>query len=138
VRLVLDASYALAWIFARADAGEARQADAALGGLNSLEALVPTLWHVEVVNALVVALRRGVVSVSRATDFLARLDRLPIHTDDAPVSPRKEHVFALAREYDLSAYDATYLDLALRTGAALATFDKSLAHARDRSGVAAF
>jgi len=36
-------------------------------------------------------------------------------------------VLALARSYGLTAYDAAYLELALRRGAALATFDPQLA-----------
>lgn len=131
---VVDASVALAWIFERANPKEAEQANALLARLRERTTLVPAIWHVEVLNALVVAQRRGVISVSKALDFLSRLDRLPIRTDTA-VPPRKEHVFSLAREYHLSAYDAVYLDLALRTRAALATFDERLAHARDNAGV---
>lgn len=137
VRLVLDASTALAWIFERIDPKEAERANAVLAGLKEREALVPPLWHVEVLNALVAAQRRGVITVSKALDFLSRLDRLPIRTD-AAVPPRKEHVFALAREHNLSAYDAIYLELALRAGAALATFDRRLARARDKAGARSF
>lgn len=125
---------ALAWIFERANPKEAEQANAVLTGLNEQTTHVPALWHVEVLNALIVAQRRGVISVSQALDFLSRLDRLPLRTD-AAVPPRKEHVFSLAREYQLSGYDAIYLDLALRTRAALATFDKHLAHACNEAGV---
>ena len=134
--LVLDASVALGWIFERADPAEARKAREVLIALDERDALVPPLWHVEILNALVVAQRRRVVSVSKALDFVSKLDRLPLRTD-AAVPPRKEHVLSLAREYELTAYDATYLDLALRTGAALATFDKRLARARNVAGVAA-
>lgn len=45
---------------------------------------------------------------------------------------------ALARHHELSAYDATYLDLALRSGAALATFDRKLADAMREAGGAVF
>jgi predicted nucleic acid-binding protein len=133
--LVLDASAALAWIFERADPAEAEHAKLLLAGLNERDAVVPPLWHIEIVSGLLVAQRRGVVSLSKATDFLRRLDRLPIRTDDDPVATRKEQVFALAREHALSAYDAIYLDLALRMGAALATFDRRLMRARDAAGV---
>jgi predicted nucleic acid-binding protein len=138
VSLVLDASAALSRIFERSDPAEAEHSKLVLAGLNERGAIVPPLWHAEVVNALVVANRCGVVRISKAADFLTRLDHLPIGTDDAPVSGRKSPVFALAREHALSAYDATYLDLALRTGAALVTFDRKLALARDAAGVPAF
>jgi predicted nucleic acid-binding protein len=135
VTLVLDASMALAWVFERADPAEAAQAIAALQRIERQAALVPPLWHIEVLNALVVAQRRDVITASKSLDFLSRLDRLPIRTD-AAVPPRKEHILALAREHQLSGYDATYLDLALRNRAALATFDARLARARDKAGVA--
>lgn len=134
--LVLDASATLAWIFERTNPKEAEHADNVLRQLKEQTAIVPALWHVEILNALVVALQRSVLTQSRAHEFLSLLDRLPIATD-AAVLPRKEHVLSLAREYKLSAYDATYLDLALRNRASLATFDKKLARARDNAGVAA-
>lgn len=59
-------------------------------------------------------------------------------TDNIVPQSRREIVMALAREYALTAYDATYLDLALRTGATLATFDKKLAEAMRRAGGAVF
>ena len=60
---------------------------------------------------------------------------LPIHIDDT-ISPEGS-LFAIARQYELSAYDATYIDLALRNGAALVTFDQRLAQARDSIGLSA-
>jgi predicted nucleic acid-binding protein len=44
----------------------------------------------------------------------------------------------LARRHKLSAFDAAYLELALRTGLALATLDASLAKAAAAGGVAIF
>ncbi len=134
--LVLDASAALAWAFERADAEEAREARVLLDRLAADETLVPELWHLEVLNALVVAQRRQAISAAQASDYLVRLDGLPIRTHPASVADRKDVLFGLAREYQLSAYDAAYLDLALRTGSALATFDRRLAAARDKAGVA--
>lgn len=135
--LVLDASAALAWVFERANRAEAERARAVLARLDDLRPIVPTLWHVEVLNGLVTAQRRRVLSVSKAINFLSRLDRLPIETDAASLSERKPQIFALAREHGLSAYDATYLDLALRLGAALFTFDGKLARAQMKAGVSA-
>ncbi len=125
---------ALAWLFQRTNPKEAEHANAVLLGLKTQTASVPALWHIEILNALVVALRRGVITLSQALDFLSRLDRLPIRTD-AAVPPRKEHILSLAREHQLSAYDATYLDLALRSRGPFATFDKKLALARDKAGI---
>jgi predicted nucleic acid-binding protein len=63
------------------------------------------------------------------------LAALPIRTHASTSADRRERVFDLAQAHRLSAYDATYLDLALQTGASLATFDRRLAAAADRAGV---
>jgi predicted nucleic acid-binding protein len=132
---VLDASAALAWVFERADPSEALEARSLLDRLRIDEALVPELWHLEVLNALIVGCRRNVISPAKAIDFLGRLDALPIRTHAKSPADRKEQLFSLAREHDLSAYDAAYLDLALHTQSALATFDRRLAAARDKIGL---
>lgn len=133
--LVLDASTALAWIFERTDPAEAAEALAVLDRLATSEALVPELWHLEVLNGLVVGCRRQVISPADVHDYLERLGALPIRTHTASLADRKAEIFALAREYDLTAYDGAYLDLAIRTHAHLATFDRRLAAARDRAGL---
>ncbi|MDZ4372717.1 MAG: type II toxin-antitoxin system VapC family toxin [Phenylobacterium sp.] len=133
---MLDASAALAWVFERADDAEAAVARGLLGRLASEEVLVPELWHLEILNALTVGQRRGVISTAKVLDFIGRLDALPIKTDETSMADRREQIFALAREHELSAYDAAYLDLAMRRGASLATFDRGLAAACERAGVA--
>lgn len=135
MNVVLDASVALAWLFQREHPAEADHADKVLASLRERDAVVPALWHAEIVNVLVTANRRGMLTVSQAAAYLSSLGRLPIHTDPAPVGVRNDQIFSLAREYALSAYDATYLDLALQTGIGLVTFDRRLAQARDAAGV---
>ncbi|WP_458766265.1 type II toxin-antitoxin system VapC family toxin [Cupriavidus basilensis] len=136
--LVLDASMALAWLFERADQIQAECADKVLSALTSYEVVVPPLWHVETANALLVAERRKVVTEAQVADFVSKLGSLPITTDSAAPAERREVVMALAREHRLTAYDATYLDLALRNGAALATFDGALASAMRNAGGVVF
>lgn len=132
--LVLDASMALAWLFERENAEEANYAERTLLAVAEVETWVPALWHTEVANALLVGERRGVVTKARVIDYLNRLSRLPIATDEVPPVSRRDMVMALAREHGLSAYDANYLDLALRTGSSLATFDRPLATAMRHAG----
>lgn len=136
--LVLDASAALAWIFERADARERTLADRLLDTLTEQQALVPVLWHTEVANAVLVAERRGVIREAQSIDYLHRLSHLPIVTDEVQVSTRQGLVMALGREHGLSAYDATYLELALRTGSVLASFDRKLVAATRAAGGAIF
>ena len=132
--LVVDASATLAWLFERTDRNEAKRADRLLDAVAGETSMVPMLWHSEVCNTLLVAERRKVISEAQTADFLARLSRLPIDTDATPLAPRREVVVALGRRFQLSAYDASYLDLALRSGATLASFDTKLLDAMRKAG----
>ena len=132
--LVLDASAALAWVFERPDPTERTAADLLLTEILTQPAKVPVLWHLEVANALLVAQRRGVAAESQVANFMALLSRLPIATDDVEVGRARDTIMALARQYQLTAYDAVYLELALRTGATLASFDQKLVQATIQAG----
>src|SRR6185437_13081175 len=114
MKLVLDASMALSWIFERTKKEETQYAEKALMALTNLETVVPILWHIEIANALLIGERRKVISEAQVIDYLNRLSKLPILTDEIAFSYRRELVMSLAREHTLTAYDATYLDLALR------------------------
>jgi predicted nucleic acid-binding protein len=126
-RVVLDASMALSWIFPRSAADEASRASNVLTSLLDYEVQVPSLWHTEIINALLVGERRKIITEAQSAHYLDTLSRLPIITDTAAPSARKELVIGLARKHSLTAYDATYLDLALRLDGMLATFDNVLA-----------
>ena len=134
MKFVLDASMALAWLFKREKADEADCAERALLTLEHAEAAVPPLWHTELANVLLVGERRRIVTEAQVIDYLSRLSRLPIITDDTAPASRRDLVMALAREHGLSAYDATYLELALRANKGIATFDGKLAGAMRRAG----
>lgn len=136
--LVLDASMTLAWVFERTNPDQGERANRALQALAGTDVVVPSLWHAEVTNALLVGERRKVIVQAQSQEFLWRLDQLPILTDTAPPVLRRDPVMALARQYRLSAYDACYLDLTLRTAGTLATFDVKLAHAASLAGVPVF
>jgi predicted nucleic acid-binding protein len=132
--LVLDASATLAWFINRVDKAEARLADEVLRSLQTQEAVVPALWYTEVANGVLVAERRGGVDPSKSASFLEKVNFLPI-AEDAKRPPASQiTVLTLARVYKLTAYDATYLELVLRTGQPLATFDRQLAEAVRRAG----
>jgi len=88
------------------------------------------LFRLEVCNVVLVNERRGRISEVDGKAFLRSLARLPIQLDFEPVEPE---LLRLARTFGLSAYDAAYLELALRLDLPLATLDDRLA----RAGVAA-
>lgn len=134
MRLVVDASMALAWIFERENTQEIKCAEQALSALIEAEVFVPSLWHIEIANALLVAERRQIVTEAQVIDYLTRLTQLPLATDDTTTISHRDMIMSLAREHKLTAYDATYLDLALRKDATLATFDVQLATAMHNAG----
>jgi predicted nucleic acid-binding protein len=136
--LVIDASMALAWVFERQQTSEAAMANELLASCGAAPWWVPGLWHLEVANALLVAERRGVIAHASSDLFLARLSSLPIGTDGDAAQEGQPRVMALARAHVLSSYDATYLELAHRLGATLASFDRRLNQAAADLGVALY
>lgn len=129
---MLDASTTLAWCF---EDETTAPAASMLERLRDQEALVPPLWLLELANGLVVAERRGRISRAESTRFLRLVGELPIRVDQTSTLDLASSVMNLARDYELSAYDAAYLELALRLGQPLATLDERLRSAADRAGV---
>lgn len=136
--IVIDAPMALAWVFERQHPSDGDRANRLLTACGDVAWWVPGLWHLEVANALLVAERRGVLPQAESERFLGRLYSQPIATDVEPSSQRSARILALARSHGLSSYDATYLELAQRLGAALASFDRQLNEAARANGVALY
>ena len=102
--------------------------------LESDKALVPTLWQLELANVLKTACTRGKLDLDTARQILDALGRLPIEIDTSP-APRQRQLFELAMRYQLSSYDAAYLELAMRHGLPIATQDMHLKAAAMAAGV---
>jgi predicted nucleic acid-binding protein len=134
VNLVLDASMALAWLLERKDPIEAALAREALDAVRASGAMVPALWYPEVANALLLAERQRVVTAQGSATFLSGLSIWEIVQDPVPPALSQAQAILLGRIYNLTAYDATYLELAMRRGAVLATFDRKLAGAARAAG----
>lgn len=130
--IVLDCSVAMAWCFE--DECD-RYADGVLEALASAEALVPSIWSFEVANVLLVAERRKRIREADSARFLELLKGLPIVVEESTSERVLGAVLACARQWGLSSYDAAYLELAMRTGAPLATRDTGLRGACRKSGV---
>jgi predicted nucleic acid-binding protein len=99
------------------------------------EALVPSLWPLEVANALVVAKQRGRVTETQIIGFLEDLGEFAIRVDTQGIDRALTEVRFLAEQYQLTSYDAAYLELAMRTGVPLATLDEQLRQAALAAGV---
>jgi predicted nucleic acid-binding protein len=127
---VVDASVAATWLLSDETSPVA---DAAYALLLDDIALAPDLWRHEIRNILVVNERRGRIDAVHSGRALALLAALPIQLDHAA---DEAVIMALARRHRLTAYDASYLELAQREAAALATLDEALARAARTEGVA--
>jgi predicted nucleic acid-binding protein len=109
-------------------------ADGVLAALASEEALVPSIWPFEVASVLLVAERGKRLKEADSARFLELLNGLPILIEEAPSERVFGPVLACGRQWGLSSYDAAYLELAMRSGAPLATRDTKLRAACRKSG----
>ncbi len=129
---VLDCSVAMGWCF---EDQATPYTNGVLESLASCQALVPSIWTLEVANGLPGAERNDLLTQADSTRFLALLQGLPIAVDrDSP-----QHVWSelmhLGRECKLTSHDASYLELAMRSGTAVATLDRKLRKAAGKAGV---
>ena len=135
---MLDASATLPWCFRDEETEYTRalQEELADG-----EVLVPAIWPFEIVNALVMAERRGRIAVTDIERFIGDVETMRIAVDGGGASRAFHEVRSLARRHGgskLTAYDAAYLDLALRESIPLATLDSDLIQAAMAEGVSVF
>jgi predicted nucleic acid-binding protein len=126
---VLDASVCAVW--ALADETHPA-ADAAMEQLDRDNALVPSLWWFEIRSVLITNERRKQLTVEDSDAFLKLLEGFPIWTES---DPDEAAILGFARKYQLSVYDAAYLDVAHRNSLPLATLDKALRAAAEAAGV---
>lgn len=120
---VLDASVAASWALVDEDH---EIADTAFNLIRADYAIVPSLWWFEVRNMLITNERRRRLTESNTSVFLRDLARLNVTIDR---SPQEAELLSLSRRHRLTVYDASYLELALRTDLPLATLDSSLVRA---------
>jgi predicted nucleic acid-binding protein len=132
---VLDCSLALAWCFPDE---QAPYPQSVLNSLAATRAVVPSLWHLEVANALLVGERRGRCTAENVTTWTGFLAALPIRIDDATMMRAWSDTLTIARTQRLSAYDASYLELALRLRLPLAALDAPMNAAATTLGVSLY
>lgn len=126
---VIDASVAACWLLP----DESHPyADAAFDRFPSDTAIAPSLWWFEMRNIFLSSERRGRLNPAITEQFLSLLNALPIRLDHRP---NDAALLTLARRHKLTAYDAAYLELALREGLALATLDAALIQAAKAEGL---
>ena len=127
---VADASVTAAWFL---PSQSNAYTDRLLARLANESVSVPCLWPFEFSNVLTALERRKKLSRAQVAGIVERLAPLPLAVDS--VAPATTRLLELAREFGLSAYDAGYLELALRLGIPLASRDGPLRAAAERAGV---
>jgi predicted nucleic acid-binding protein len=133
-RFVLDASVVLSWFVDRPTALYANHVRQLL--VRGSRAVVPALWQFEIANGFVVAERRRVLSPLETADALRNLDALLVEAiENSQDIASMRLLLNMAREFGLTAYDAAYLDTALRRDLPLATLDRQLIAAASKAGV---
>lgn len=128
-RFVVDNSVVMAWCFEDEVSG---YSNAVLERLADSQALAPAIWPLEVVNVLLVAQRKKRLTRGDAVRFIALLRSLPIIVEAETPGRVMGEIFNLAADANLSSYDASYLDLAMREGLPIATLDDALRKAARR------
>lgn len=130
---VIDASVTMAWCFEDEKTPETERIVERLAA--GARARVPALWPYEVLNALVVAQRRKRITQAHSSRFWRELQAFTIDVVRDEGRRSYPEVLALSEQYGLTAYDAAYLEMALREGLPLATLDADLKKAAKSVGV---
>lgn len=126
---VLDASVCLSWFLTKPDSGPAW---AKIDLLDELVPVVPAVWRLEVANVIATYARSRGLLVDSARTMLAEILSLPVAVIDESPTPT---IMQLAIDRGLTSYDASYLDVALRSGWPLVTLDRELLRAASEAGV---
>jgi predicted nucleic acid-binding protein len=135
---VLDASVALLWFVPQTNPQGVEYAQATLMALKEGQAVVPSLCALEIPNVIAKLEAKGIVKEVESQRFVTLFAGLNVETDITTGVQAFGDILQLARRFKLSADDAAYLELSLRTGLPLSTLDVELAKAATTAGVAIF
>lgn len=136
-RFVLDASVSAAWFLPHGRQALALQARSALA--TGSTAVVPALWSIEMANVLSRSVRRGVIAERDGDQAIAQLEALLISSaiEIHASLPTVSQVYSAAKRFNLKAYDAVYLTLAVEEDLPIASLDEDLRKAANKAGVTA-
>lgn len=130
---VLDVSACLPWCYEDEQTPFSDQLLDWAGSGSQLH--VPSIWPLEIVNALLQGVRRKRLPAERAVEFLEQLKTLSFVIEPAPALADLSRLHELAARHQLTSYDAAYLDLSIRTGLPLASLDDDLRTAANAENV---
>jgi predicted nucleic acid-binding protein len=129
---ILDASVALAWIYANETTAAILRV---FDELKASDAWIPALWRWEVANALQMNVRRGRHGADFRDAALSNLAWFPIQVDAQAEPEAWLGALRIAERHNLTLYDASYLEIAQRRKLPLATLDRELRAAAEIEGV---
>ena len=132
---VLDASVALVWCF---EDEQSLYADAVREVLDRDDAWVPSIWALEVSSGLRNGERRRRITEAQVLRRTQQLLAMRILEVAVPADLAFGRLIDLSRRFDLTIYDAAYLDLAMSQTLALASLDRDLLAAMQAVGVPFF
>ena len=127
--VVIDNSVFLAWCMGDE---EAPTATSAMETVAENGGVVPRIWWYELRNALLMNERRSRLTRQQVSDTIADSGEMGIVIDEAC---EDSVLLELARRFELSVYDAAYLETALRRSLPLATLDRRMREAAEALGV---
>ncbi len=134
-RFILDASVTMSWCFEDQQTG---LSEAVLAAIEQNAApIAPPIWMYEVINVLAMARKKKLIDQATAVTFWNKASKL-VEVIESPEKGTAQEILDLSEKYHLTAYDAAYLELALREGLPLATLDKDLTKAAQAAGVRLF
>lgn len=132
---VLDNSISMRWLLASNNQSNQQYAESVLLSLVDAEAIVPNLWHLEAANVFLAAEKRQEVDFTSIENFIDLLKKLPIKADPLTFTNVFSSTLKIAKKYQLSSYDAAYLELSIRKKLPIATLDQRLLKAAKNANV---
>jgi len=135
IKLVIDGNLVLGWLF---EDRASDYADRVLDAVVSQGGVIPAFVVTHLTDIMVDAERRNKVSQAKAGEMIDLLFSLPIEIEPLKDELAVIQVQGLARQHQLSAYEATYLYQSGRENRVLASEDQALITACRHAGVSVF
>jgi len=132
---VLDCSVTMSWCFEDENTEYSKQI---LLLLKKIKAIVPCIWPLDVMNVLKVAENKHRITTLKSNAFVNLLNSLPIEIDPNLNCLLNKSILEITRKHSLSAYDAAYLEIAIRQNIPLISFDKKLCEVAKKEGISIF
>ena len=135
MKLVVDNSVAMRWLFTDGSEADRHYASEVAAMVETSEVHVPALFVTEAAHVISRALKVGVITPQECESRFDLLNAMQASIDPMESMQSAMPLAIQAFDEGLLAYDATYLLLAKKLGCPLATLDKDLRRAAKNCGV---